>query len=222
MILILATIVFLFSLFIFGKDDFVLLRKNVSLTAIFDMAFFVGIGGLFLSRIIYVATHFSSTFFNPLVFFIIPYFPGLSGAGLLLGAAISLYAITMQKKFPLGKVFDIFTSAFLSASAFLLLEQAVSTLFVKNYLYAAVLGGSGVILFCILFLLLRFASKLLLSDGSLALIGMGCVAAAGILVDFAFVQFRSIPQEFYYFLFIFLLIFVSFLIKTLKRAKQHV
>lgn len=110
----LSFVLFLFCLHIFGKDDFILLRKNISLETLFNLAFIAAGIGLFSARVVYVAEHPSSTYLNPLVFFIFPYFPGLSLVGGICGSLVYLYLYCKQQKYPVGRVLDIFSMAFLS------------------------------------------------------------------------------------------------------------
>ncbi|MBI5123388.1 hypothetical protein HZA75_06040 [Candidatus Roizmanbacteria bacterium] len=84
-----AFLIFLFSIYKIVKDDYVFIRRNISLEQIFDISIIVFLVGLAL-------VDFS-----------------------LLGAVIAgimvLYLITKYKKIPLGRIFDFFTFAFVIA-----------------------------------------------------------------------------------------------------------
>ncbi len=109
----LSFIFFLFCLHVFGKDDFVLIRKNVSLESLFNLAFVSGGFALFFARLFFVLGHPNLKYLNPLVFFIFPYFPGLSLIGGILGAVGYLYIYARQQKYPFERILDIFSLSFL-------------------------------------------------------------------------------------------------------------
>lgn len=117
LLLILCFIISLFSLYILSHDDYVFLRKNVSLEQIFNgavLGFFVSV---FFARLFYVLLNPDLKFLNPLTFFLFPYFPGLSIIGGIIGAVLFLYLYFPKKKVPTGRIFDFFSfSALLSAS----------------------------------------------------------------------------------------------------------
>lgn len=219
MIVFAAIIIFLFSLFVLSKEDFVFLRKNVALATIFDIAFFVGLGGLFLSRFVFALTHFSNAYFNPLVFFVIPYFPGLTASGLLIGGSIALYAIAMRKKLPLGKLFDVFSLALLPASSIIFLNDALHFFFQRQI----AVGGVFLLLFLVVlssvFILQKLSSTFSWSDGSASLLALS-ILAGGFSVSTMFGKnFVLLSPEFPYFLLFFFLLFSGFLVKTLKKAR---
>jgi len=113
-ILAISLIVFLFCLHLLAKEDLVFVRKNVTMETLFNIAFFTVGVGLFSSRIVYVLEHFSLGFLNPLVFFLFPYFPGLSLAGGV-GGAMLFVLLYRAKKYPSGRIFDFFSMAFLAS-----------------------------------------------------------------------------------------------------------
>lgn len=111
-VLIICFVLFLFRLYHVANDDYVLVKKNISLEEIFNAAFVSGLVSLFFARLFYVILHPDPIFLNPLVFFIFPYFPGLSLLGGILGGILALILYGRAKKFPMGRVFDFFTVAF--------------------------------------------------------------------------------------------------------------
>jgi hypothetical protein len=123
-------LVFLFTLFALCRDDFVLFRKNIDMEKVFNLAFIIGIVGLFFSRFFYVVFNFKPIFLNPLAFSLFPYFPGLSLPGGLLGASLCLAFLLRGKKYPEGRMFDFFILAF---SIALLIGQLI--LFITLYFF---------------------------------------------------------------------------------------
>lgn len=111
-------IVFLFCLFALSKDDFLFLKKNITLEQVFNIAFIAGFVGLFLARSFYVVFHFAPGFVNPLVFLLFPYFPGLSILGALFGIGFTVFVFSRGGKMPVFHVFDFFSIAFLASASF--------------------------------------------------------------------------------------------------------
>ncbi|HVZ58209.1 MAG TPA: hypothetical protein VG935_00440 [Patescibacteria group bacterium] len=117
LVLIFCLVVFLFSLHVLAKEDLIFVRKNVTLEALFNLAFYTAGVGLLSSRIVYLILHPSRGFFNPLVFFLFPYFPGLSLVGGIAGATAFVFAYR-RKKLPNGRIFDFFAMALLASLPF--------------------------------------------------------------------------------------------------------
>jgi len=107
--------IFLFCLHFLSRDDFVLLRRDISIERVFNIAFIVGALSLFSSRILYVALNPSEKFLNPLVFFLIPYYSGLSLIGGVVGGFLTLLLLSRLKKMPEGRFLDFFSISTLSA-----------------------------------------------------------------------------------------------------------
>jgi prolipoprotein diacylglyceryltransferase len=103
---ILSFFVFLFCLYKLSKDDIVLIRKNISLDQLFNVVFLISIAGFLSARIFYVLSNPDRGFLNPLVFFLVPYFPGLSLVGGVAGAVLLLIYYGRQKKYPVGRILD--------------------------------------------------------------------------------------------------------------------
>lgn len=119
---IISFLIFLFVFYTLAKDDFVYLRRNITLDQLFN-ALFLGVPTtLLFARIIYIAFHPKWTYLNPLVFFVLPYYPGLSLTGGILGVVLFIFLYTKNKKIPSFRFADQVGLAFLaSAACFLLL-----------------------------------------------------------------------------------------------------
>lgn len=135
LILLLCFIIFLFYLHIAAKEDFVLIRKNISLENLFDISFLTGFAALFGARLFYVLFNPSTQYLNPLVFFGLPYFPGLSVSGGIIGACVFLFFYGRRNRLPTSRIADFFSIAFLLsvpvgfAAAALLGERGNAILF---------------------------------------------------------------------------------------------
>lgn len=160
-LLILCFIIFLFCLYILSHDDYVFLRKNVSLEQIFNgavLGFFVSI---FFARLFYVLLNPNLKFLNPLDFFLFPYFPGLSIIGGVIGAALFLYLYFTKKKMPTGKpclpagrIFDFFCFSGLVSASFGYLIAGIWNLLNKRIDFSVF--ADFAVYFILLLLIIRF------------------------------------------------------------------
>ena len=114
-VIIICFTIFLFSLFTFSHDDFVLLRRDISTDQVFNYAFGSSLISLIFSRIFYVFLHPQPVFLNPLGFILFPYFPGLSLVGAIFGGILVVLFLWRKKGFPTGRILDFFSLSFLSA-----------------------------------------------------------------------------------------------------------
>lgn len=181
-----SLLIFLYCVFIFAKDDFILLRKNITLEQLFNISFVIYMLGFLCARFVYVLEHLSSKYLDPLVLFLFPYFPGLSLSGGILVGIAYLFFILNRKKLPIFRVFDIFTIAFSFAFAaglpivtlidfflikknaliggigtgvFLLFAIMLTILFLKNKIKDGSTGYFGVSIFSLLFIVLRIGLR---------------------------------------------------------------
>lgn len=115
LVLLFCFFIFLFALYLLTRDDFVFIRKDVSLEKVFNMAFTTFAASILGARILYVILNPSSNFFNPLVFLLFPYFPGLSLVGGVGGGVLFLVFLCKYQKLPMGRLLDFFSISFLSA-----------------------------------------------------------------------------------------------------------
>lgn len=115
LILVFCTFIFLFCLHYLIKDDFVLLRKDISAERVFNLAILVSLGTLFFARFGYAVLNPSANFLNLFVFFLFPYFPGLSLVSAVVGGSMIFFLISDFKKMPTGHLFDLFSISFLNA-----------------------------------------------------------------------------------------------------------
>jgi len=220
MIEVACTIVFLFTLFILSKDDFVLMRRNVSQRLLFDIACVSGVVGLFFARLVYVAMNPSIAYFNPLVFFIIPYFPGISTAGFLFGMCLSVYIFAVRKKLPIGKVFDIVALSLVASGEIYFLIQAVIEVARRQWLSFGVFAACFVLLLIIYILLRKLTLSNRTKDGSVTLIGLASLCSIVALSQLSVERFHSFPKELPYFLILLLILFISFVVRVMRKQDR--
>jgi prolipoprotein diacylglyceryltransferase len=113
--LLLALVVFTYTLYLLGREDVIFIRKNVTLEQLFNIFFLTLFVSLFLSRLVYVLIHPSWQFLNPLNFFSLISKPGLSVIGGVIGAGLYLVYYARLRRLPLGRIFDFFALSFFSA-----------------------------------------------------------------------------------------------------------
>jgi hypothetical protein len=105
--LLLGMTVFLYVLFIIGRDDFLLLRKNIALDQLFSLSligsFFVVLG----ARVGHVIFQFDMVYLNPLVFLAFFYLQGLSFSGGIIAAIIWIAFASRSRKYPFWKLLDV-------------------------------------------------------------------------------------------------------------------
>ena len=114
-IALICTLLFLFTVFQLSKDDFLFIRKGVLVENIFNTVFLTLPVALFSARFFYVFFHPSWKYLNPFIFFVIPYFPGLSIVGGMVGAWLFINAYTKNKKIPSARLLDMVSLSFLLA-----------------------------------------------------------------------------------------------------------
>lgn len=221
MILIIAVIVFLFTLYALSVDDFVFMRRNISLITLFDVMILSGLLGLFFSRLAYASLHPSFAYFNPLVFFVVPYFPGLSLSGFLLGGSLAAYLFTIKQKLPTGRIFDVISLSLFPSAGVLFAWEGVREIVQKN-IFLSIVYGIAAILFAVSFIFLkRLFAKSSWKDGSVAITSLAIFSFLQLVIMLVSDKFKTIPMELPIFLFFLCTLFISFLIKQFRRAGER-
>lgn len=185
--LLLYLLVFLFTLYALARDDFLLLKKNISVEQMFNVAFITLFVGLFAARLLYVAFHFDLSYLNPLVFFLFPYFPGLSLPGGIIGVLLFSYFYLSAKKVPLGRTADFFGLAFLASLwTGLVVKTIVFSLLQKHLLLVETIESIlfGIVLFLFLFVIMPYQRRGELQDGSMVLMLLSLFAVISFVLPF--------------------------------------
>lgn len=197
-LLLLPFIIFIcgFVLYLLSRQDFVLLRQNISLAQIFDLAFISFIFAFFLGRIFFIINTSQFELIHIIKFFHLIKFPGLSPLGFYLGGSIAL-SLLFRKKKGLPRIYDIFVIAFLPVYSFNILFRDNFEIYIKILL----------ILLSILtiYFFLRSHYKYILHDGSIALIFLFLISIdsfifqmltsqkQSIFLSLSFIQILSLP-----------------------------
>ena len=100
-----------FILFILSKRDFVLLRKNISVSLIFDYMFIALLVAFIIGRLLFILE--SSQFFliSPLRFIHVLRLPGFSILGFFIGGFFAVFFLFRKTK-AISRIFDIFSLSF--------------------------------------------------------------------------------------------------------------
>ncbi|MBI2621527.1 MAG: prolipoprotein diacylglyceryl transferase [Candidatus Levybacteria bacterium] len=153
LVLFASLVLFLFRLYHLAFDDYILVKKNIELDDVFNVAFACSLLALLFSRIFYVVINPERVFSSPLGFLLFPYFPGLSLTGGLFGGIVALFFLSRKKKFPIGRIFDFFSISFIFSLPFgfvgylLLSQEFTSGNLVKLILYGLILTASNIYLY---------------------------------------------------------------------------
>lgn len=184
--LLLALIVLLFSLYSLTRDDFILLRKNISMDQIFNISLLAIIVGFFSARFLFVAAHFNPEYLSPLVFLALPYFPGVSIIGGVIGAVLFLLYYTARKKIHTERLFDFFTTSLLFSLSFGYSIRDIVLLLQKKHIQwpeLAVVGILIVLSFFYLFLFIPKHKRGEMKDGHIGLIFLLCFSVCIFMLD---------------------------------------
>lgn len=112
-----AFFVFLYCFYKLIKDDYIFIRKGISLEQMFDVIFSVSWISIFVSRFFYYLFHPIGDS-NLLAAFFSVQRGGFSLLGAVVGGIISMYLFAKYKKIPLGRLFDFVSLAFLISLPF--------------------------------------------------------------------------------------------------------
>lgn len=115
LVLFICLFIFLYCVYVLANDDFIFLRRDITMEKLFNLIFIASLSSLFMSRFFYGLFHAKIILLNPFVFILIPYFPGLSLLGGVVGAGIYLLFLMKRKEnpLPLERISDFFSIAFL-------------------------------------------------------------------------------------------------------------
>lgn len=167
-----------FTLYIVVKNDFTFLRKDISLKKAFDNAIISFIGFFVMGRILYVFLGIHQELFNPLAFFHILRYPGIS----FLGGVAGFFAVLLlliRRKHALFHIFDVYSVCLYPMFLFSLTSER----YTGNFLYFNI----GLILLSVIFFAIALYSykNYLLKEGTLALLFVNLASIATIVNEFS-------------------------------------
>lgn len=167
LVIIFCFLIFIYSIYILGKDDYVLIRKNLSLEQLFDFAFIGIFTGVILGEILSIILYPALTEKSIISRLFSPTGASFSLTSIVLGCILMLYLIGKYRRLPMGRLFDFFSLALLSAlpAGYLLTILFVKRSEIVYYIFPGVVYLAAQIFFW-RFLLPRETSGKL-RDGSL-------------------------------------------------------
>ena len=207
-------LIFLFTSYELSKEDFIFLRKGITTDDIFNITFLALPIALLGARLVYVLLHPSWRYLNPLIFFVVPYFPGLSIIGGIIASWLFVWYYAKNKKYPRGRILDIFGISFLISFSIGILLQAGLTFF-GNKSLALIDSARGIVGIAIfVFLLLQFLKSRWIEGSFLwfVLMAYGFLALVSTLFSYILHQPISFPT-----LILTALFFVTSLIVFIKK-----
>src|ERR1035437_1315616 len=95
LVLLICFFVFLYCVHVLANDDFIFLRRDVTMDKIFNIIFLGALVSIFFSRFFYGLSA-KNILSYPFTFLLIPYFPGLSLLGGVVGAGA--YLLFLMKR----------------------------------------------------------------------------------------------------------------------------
>lgn len=119
-----ALLLFLYALYRLVKDDYVFIRKGISLEQSFDIAFITLWVSLFVARFLYLLFHISAGYNIFYDFFTLKK-GGFSLTGAVIGGAIAIYLISKYRRLPLGRLCDFLSLSFLYTLPLVFLGNAI-------------------------------------------------------------------------------------------------
>lgn len=166
----------LFILYSLSRNDFVLMRKNISVTKMFNYTFCFFILGFIIGRLLFILDTQNYSYLSPLIFFHLLKFHGISVLGIFLSAAI-IYFLFIQDKVVIKRVLDIIYLSFLPLFSLNLLTASYTNIvFIKIVLFISTLLLLGA--------LVILHKDYTVKDGSIALILLIMFSCFYFVVDF--------------------------------------
>lgn len=167
----------LFILFVLSKRDFVLLRKNISVGQIFDLALLSFAIAFFLGRFFYIINSFQFALLSPIKFFYIFKFPGFSFLGVFVSGCVTIYFFFRKTK-ALSRIYDIFALSFfpILIASIVFFEYPFLSFFTSLLLF--------VILIALFISFIQSHDKYFMRDGGISLLTIALFSFHTFMVQF--------------------------------------
>lgn len=185
LVLLVCLFIFLYCVYVLANDDFIFLRKDVVMEKIFNIIFTGAMFGLLGARLFY-AFSAKAIFSNLLVFLLIPYFPGLSLLGGVVGVGAYILFLMTRKKdsLPLGRMSDFFSLAFLISLPIGFLGYL---LFSEGGVQIVKVGSQAVAYFILFIIFLKFFLPRLLNgkfkEGTISYLFLICFSIVSLIAN---------------------------------------
>ena len=177
-LLILVLIVCFFLLYILCRQDFVLLRQNISLSQNLDTAIITIAFAFITGRLLFLINNLEFSLLHTIRFFHFIKFPGISPLGFSLGGALALWLLLKSKK-GIFRIFDIFSISFLPLYLFSLIFKSYPG--ATAIIFPIIAIALALILFVIF---LKSHYKYIMKDGSIFLILLLIISIDTLLYEY--------------------------------------
>ncbi len=169
-ILTISFLIFLYNLYYFSKEDFLIVRKGISLEKILNAAFITSFIALFFARFFHVLFNPKPYFLNIVGFIDFPYLPGLSVLGGMISALVFLAIYCRHKKYPIGKFLDLFTLSFIAVMPIGFLMNFIFSFAKTDYIFNLLFIFVIILSLIFIKIVYKLTEKGEIKDGSFSLI----------------------------------------------------
>lgn len=212
-IFLICLFIFLYCVYVLANDDFIFLRRDVTMEKLFNMIFLGSFSSLFFARLFYGLFYENNIFSNLLVFLLFSYFPGLSLLGGVVGVgAYLLFSMRRRENpLPMGRICDFFSLAFLIS---LSIGFVGFLMFSEESIGTVKLGVQAVAYFILFIIFLKFFLPRLLNgkfkEGTISFIFLICFALVSLISNaFAKINVLAYFKNFENIILILILIFFA-------------
>jgi hypothetical protein len=115
LLIFITLLIYLFTFYMFARDDYYFIRKGITMEQLFNVLLLGLFWGFLIARLLFVVLHFKQRFLNPIVFLLVPYEPGLSLFGWVIGIFLGITYLTKRRKIHSARFFDYVSIASLAA-----------------------------------------------------------------------------------------------------------
>lgn len=207
---IIALTIYLFSFYYFAKDDLYFIRKGNTLDQLFNILFLGILFSLFSARLFYVLLNLEISLLIPLRFFLVPYYPGLSVLGAIVGLFVAYSFLTRHKKMPRLRFID-----YTAVSLLISLPIFYIGVYFNYYSFLMYL----ILTFFFIFVLLPKYNKGLLKEGTLGYIFLIMVSVISFLYDIFLLYTQNILLHKESFLYVLMFLISGFLLVRLETKR---
>lgn len=152
-----------FILFSLSRHDFVLIRQNISLAQVFDLALISIFFAFIVGRLLFVLNNFDLDLLHLVKFFYFIKFPGTSTLGFFIGGALSILFFLKKRK-SIKRIFDIFILSFLPIYSFNIIFRNYPSSIIVIPLVLFILS------WVVFFVLLDIHNKYKMKDGDISIL----------------------------------------------------
>ena len=210
-----ALLVFLYAFYRLVKDDYIFIRKGISIEQSFDSAFITLWVSLFFSRLFFLMFHWS-IIQNIFLDFFSTNHGGFSLTGGILGGVLTVYLLGKYKRVPLGRLSDFLSLSFLYSlpllfltDAFLVTKNSILSVFLDAIVYFILL------LFFVQFLYPKIMNRTI-KEGILALLFLLSFSVIALITSLL-MSLKHIQNVFNFENSILLLLFIASLVLFIKQ-----